>query len=190
MHKRLTIANCVTTTRLLLVLIMIHLILKSSSQISMGILVLSLLLLNYAGDMLDGYLARRLNQVTRLGAIFDVAVDALLLLSVYFILAFKGVINYYLFYLTAASLLQFVLSSLWRKKFSNKKSVFTFDALGRFSTVLIEVMLIFNIAMEFINISTYIKFTSVLDFITIIIGTAATLNRFRFYFMVQGTSEV
>src|SRR5208282_4980050 len=47
-------------------------------------------------DALDGLLARRLNQLTRLGAYLDPIADKLLLSSSYFVLALKGKIGWWL----------------------------------------------------------------------------------------------
>jgi cardiolipin synthase len=47
-------------------------------------------------DMLDGLLARRLNQLTRLGAYLDPIADKLLLSSSYLVLALKGRIGWWL----------------------------------------------------------------------------------------------
>lgn len=188
-YKKLGAANCVTIIRLLLVLTLSFLLAKSHGQMKIFLLVLFLLVLNYAGDIVDGYLARLLNQETKLGAILDVSVDALLLLSAYFILAYRGVIGYYLFCLTLVSLLQFVFSSLWIKRFSSRKPIFTFDALGHYSIVLIEAMLILNIACEFITNSNYVRIINYMDLPVIIIGAVATLNRFRYYFAIPGSLE-
>ena len=45
---------------------------------------------NYALDMLDGHLARLLNQASRFGALFDKIIDAISILSAVAVLAYRG----------------------------------------------------------------------------------------------------
>jgi cardiolipin synthase (CMP-forming) len=57
---------------------------------------LAVLVLAGLSDGLDGFLARELNQRTRLGAYLDPIADKLLLSSSYFVLALKGKIGWWL----------------------------------------------------------------------------------------------
>jgi cardiolipin synthase (CMP-forming) len=185
MYKRLNSANRVTFTRLILVLILNYLLIISHGQSRIFILIVCLLALNYAGDVLDGYLARKMNQVTRVGAVMDVIVDSLLMLGAYFILAYKGIINYYLFYLALTSLIQFVISSLWTNKFRNSETFFTFDTLGHYFILLMEIALVLNIAIGFLNVNEYAKIVSCIDLFIIGIGVIAIINRFKYYIMTS-----
>src|SRR3989344_1836695 len=72
--KIFTLANLLTFSRLILTFIFIYLI--SREQIIPAIICL---LLAGLSDLLDGYVARKLNQVSEYGRIFDTAVDGIFL---------------------------------------------------------------------------------------------------------------
>src|SRR3990167_3569236 len=83
-EKRLTIPNVLTLLRLLSVPIIVIAMFKSHWGIAFWLIILSALT-----DVLDGYIARIFNQKTFLGACLDPIADKLLILSVYFTLAFR-----------------------------------------------------------------------------------------------------
>jgi cardiolipin synthase len=57
--------------------------------------------INYALDMLDGHVARLLNQASRFGAIFDKVLDAISILSAVAMLAYRGTFPIWLFAIIA-----------------------------------------------------------------------------------------
>ena len=71
-----TIPNVLTMIRLLLVPVFVVLFLKGYKMASLGVFVAASLT-----DMLDGYLARKLNQITDFGKLFDPLADKLMVLS-------------------------------------------------------------------------------------------------------------
>ena len=56
---------------------------------------------NYALDMLDGHLARLLNQASRFGALFDKVLDAISMVSAVAMLAYRGTFPLWLFAIIA-----------------------------------------------------------------------------------------
>lgn len=119
-------------------------------QVSVFILIICLLALNYAGDIADGYLARKTNQITKFGAVIDVAVDSILMLGAYFILGY----------------------------------------IGHYSILLMEVALIFNIAIGFVNFNGYGKIVSYVDLFIVIVGIIAIINRFKYYIIASKAYSV
>ena len=63
---------------------------------------LAVLMLSGVSDYLDGYLARRLNQTSRLGAVLDPVADRLYILSTVVGLAVRGIIPWWLAFLLPA----------------------------------------------------------------------------------------
>jgi cardiolipin synthase (CMP-forming) len=57
--------------------------------------------INYALDMLDGHLARLLNQASRFGALFDKILDAISMISAVAMLAYRGTFPLWLFAIIA-----------------------------------------------------------------------------------------
>ena len=71
-----TIPNVLTMIRLILVPVFVALFLKGHRMASLGVFVAASLT-----DMLDGFLARKLNQITDFGKLFDPLADKLMVLS-------------------------------------------------------------------------------------------------------------
>lgn len=84
----MTIAHYITFLRILLIPVFVGLYLHGSilglSQQSLAVLLLAVAGLGEISDACDGYLARRLNQVTDLGKILDPMADSLSRLAIYF----------------------------------------------------------------------------------------------------------
>jgi cardiolipin synthase len=91
-HQVLTIPNVISIIRLAGVPLFLWLILVPEADgWALGVLMLSGI-----SDYLDGYLARRLNQMSQLGAILDPVADRLYILSTVFGLAVRDVIPWWL----------------------------------------------------------------------------------------------
>jgi len=87
----LTIPNLITIGRLISVPIIIALMLDSQYAIAFGLFVLSGI-----SDALDGFIAKRFNASTRLGAYLDPVADKVLLISMYVTLAIQDEIGAWL----------------------------------------------------------------------------------------------
>lgn len=77
MKKQLTLPNIITLLRLVAIPYMAYLISKDENHIKAFLI----FLLIWLTDMLDGYLARHLNQVSNVGKVLDPAVDKLFQLT-------------------------------------------------------------------------------------------------------------
>lgn len=85
------LANTITATRIALAPVLI-LLLKSEDYLH----ALVVFLIAGISDTLDGLVAKRFNQITRLGAILDPAADKILLVSAYVTLTYLGQIPFWL----------------------------------------------------------------------------------------------
>ncbi|MES2094882.1 MAG: CDP-alcohol phosphatidyltransferase family protein [Actinomycetota bacterium] len=87
----LTIPNILSFLRLLLVPVFLVLIVRGEDGFALLVLIFSSIT-----DFLDGVIARRLNQVTRLGQLLDPAADRLFIFTALIGLAVRGVIPWWL----------------------------------------------------------------------------------------------
>ena len=90
-------------------------------------------------DLLDGYLARKLNATSRFGAYYDAATDYVLIMGIFTVFSAKGFYPAWLPVLITAAFVQFIISSLYGKKF--------FDPIGRY----IGSALFFGIALTLLS---------------------------------------
>lgn len=127
-------------------------------------------------DVLDGYLARKNNQVTELGSMLDPLADKLMMLTVILSLLFSGMIHW-----TAALAIfirdagMIVGSAFFH--FRGKKTVPAIT-MGKLTTVLFY-LAIFFIVFEFSFANVYLWFVIVISFLTsfIYILKFKSLNR-------------
>jgi cardiolipin synthase len=91
-------------------------------------------------DCLDGYLARKWNQVTSFGKLFDPLADKLLLLSVLFCFARSGLVPWWVMAVMAVKEVLMMTGSMWML---TKKVVVSANYLGKAATVVFIVALTF-----------------------------------------------
>lgn len=87
----LTVPNAISFARLLLVPVFAVLLVQRRDGWALAVLALS-----GASDWLDGVVARRWNQVSRLGALLDPAADRAFILVTIVVLAWRGVVPWWL----------------------------------------------------------------------------------------------
>ena len=87
----LTLPNLLSVLRLLLVPVFLYLVIGNQPLLAFLVLVIASIT-----DYLDGYLARKLKQVTRLGALLDPAADRLYIFATLIGLAVTGAIPWWL----------------------------------------------------------------------------------------------
>jgi cardiolipin synthase len=91
MAKIYTIPNIITFIRIFLIPIILYLLFSENPNI---VLIAGLLfIISSVSDYFDGYLARTLNQSSKLGALLDPIADKLLIASVIIVLVDTGVIS-------------------------------------------------------------------------------------------------
>ena len=85
--KNINIANSITFFRILSAPIILWLILEEKIEIAFWIFILALF-----SDLVDGYIARKLNLVTNFGKILDPISDKVLIFSVFLSLSYKNIL--------------------------------------------------------------------------------------------------
>ena len=102
-----TIPNVLTMIRLILVPVFVVLFLKGHKMASLAVFAAASLT-----DMLDGYLARKLNQITDFGKLFDPLADKLMVLSAMVCQGIAGVFPWSAIIIVAAKELFMVIGGL------------------------------------------------------------------------------
>ena len=92
-----TIPNILSFIRLALVPVFLWLIIQGEDGLALAVLVIS-----SVSDYLDGTIARRFRQITRLGQLLDPAADRLFIFAALIGLAVRGVIPWWLFVIIVA----------------------------------------------------------------------------------------
>ena len=106
-----TIPNVLTMIRLILVPVFVVLFLKGHKMASLAVFAAASLT-----DMLDGYLARKLNQVTDFGKLFDPLADKLMVLSAMICQGIVGVFPWSAIIIVACKELFMVIGGLFMLK--------------------------------------------------------------------------
>lgn len=124
------IPNILTSLRIISVPVFIYLVLASLYSYALVIFIAAGIT-----DAADGYIARRLNQRTELGASMDGFADKLLLSSSYIVLTFKG---FFPLWLCVPVILKdvVILSGVLMLKTSGKKISTTTSIFGKLTTIL------------------------------------------------------
>lgn len=182
MIRKLGWANIITLCRLGLVLVLNTLLVVSQGQQSLIYVVVGLWILNGIGDIVDGYFARRLNQVTQLGAILDVIADGILVLGAYFILAFKGIIGYCLFYVGFFKYFQFLFDSYLLRRSGKTDGVLTYDFLGHWTSILLQWTLILHLLVPILHSDLFRKYIYSMDILITALCVIAAMVRVKYYF--------
>ena len=103
-----TIPNVLTMIRLILVPVFVVLFVRGYRKAALGVFVAASLT-----DMLDGYLARKLNQITDFGKLFDPLADKLMVLTAMVCQGWAGVFPWSAIAIVAAKELVMVLGGLF-----------------------------------------------------------------------------
>jgi len=161
----MTSANFVTLIRFCFIPLLIYVLTHQWFYMAVGVLIFSGL-----SDLLDGYLARRYHQITKLGMVLDPAADKLLLMSVYVYFLKEGLPMWFVLFtfFKDFSLPVGVLALV----FYDKKALTSAAWIGKLSAganLLLALFLCFAQSMiflkEFIPLSVSVVFgTSLLSF--------------------------
>ncbi|MBN1645925.1 CDP-alcohol phosphatidyltransferase family protein [Candidatus Woesearchaeota archaeon] len=142
MHKNFNIPNSITFFRLLFVIPLVYFLVKEMRLYAIGLYVLFLLL-----DLVDGYLARKLNQSTSFGEIFDYIADVAFCAAVFLVQAIMGRIWSWILWLSVLHyviMLVLILMKMRKQgRFENHKFK-KFSALVHFGFIFLLIINIYN----------------------------------------------
>ncbi len=103
-----TIPNVLTILRMLLIPVFVILFVNGQRKAALAVFVIASLT-----DLLDGYLARKLNQITDFGKLFDPLADKLMVLTALACQGFAGVLPWAAIAVVAVKELLMVLGGVW-----------------------------------------------------------------------------
>jgi len=137
--KIITIPNTISMIRLVLVIVAANLLIKEDFFNSFVLYLTAVIT-----DFFDGFLARRLNQVSNLGKILDPFVDKLMIGSAIIILFLKSLMPaWYLIVVLCCSLINIVGGFIVIKKYNYVPSAIF---IGKLAAVFVMFTFLFNIA--------------------------------------------
>jgi len=108
-ERVLTLANFISLLRAILVIPVIYYLPKPESSLILLVLIVIII----ASDALDGYFARRANEVTHIGMWLDPLADSVVIVSVTFYLVLSGIFPMWFFMLFIVRYLTIALPGLY-----------------------------------------------------------------------------
>ncbi len=170
----LYVSNQISVLRILLVIPLVFLLINQNG--SNTIYVAAILVAMYVSDLLDGYLARKLNQVSELGKIIDPLADKIAVVSIVIILFIQGRVETWFFVVVIARDLLILLFGLYLK--SRNKIVLMSNYPGKIAVFSIGVIILLTVFNNELlqNVIRYLYYISV-----ILIIYSLYLYLLRFY---------
>ena len=158
------IPHSLTLLRIILSPLLVWLILKSNFGTALGVVVLA-----GVTDWLDGYAARKLGVMGRLGAILDPMADKLMLVTLFFVLAYVALIPIWLLVLVMGRDLVIVSGALLVRIFRNIRK-FVPSIIGKVSTFF-QIVFVFLVLLY---AAVPIPFVHFLEILALILTTLFT----------------
>jgi cardiolipin synthase (CMP-forming) len=144
--RRLSIPNLITLARILLVPVMVW-------AIAAGEMKIAFLLFLVAGlsDLIDGFLAKRFNMATELGAFLDPLADKALIVSIYVTLGIAGAIPRWLVILVVSRDIMIVGAVILSWLMNNPVALkpLTVSKLNTVAQILLALVVLASLAFEF-----------------------------------------
>lgn len=152
------IPNLLSLLRILLVIPVGYLLIYQFEK--SNTIIIFLLIFMYITDILDGYVARRFDQVTDLGKTIDPVADKMAVVIIALIIYFKGLIPTWFFLLIIIRDVLILLFGLYLKR--NKKVTLMSNFPGKLAVLSIGIILLFSVINSelFIEINSYLYYIS------------------------------
>jgi len=87
-------------------------------------------------DLVDGYLARRMNLATATGAVLDIVSDLVYITGAIGVLIYLGCLPIWFAIVLAVGFAQFAITSRMLSRYHSKKTILVFDNIGKSAAVL------------------------------------------------------
>ncbi|VAX22960.1 CDP-diacylglycerol--glycerol-3-phosphate 3-phosphatidyltransferase [hydrothermal vent metagenome] len=144
LNKIYTKSNLISFVRLLLVAPTIYFISNIPEHDEYRVVVLSLFFLAYLSDLLDGYLARKYNEISELGKIIDPLADKVFVIAIVFQLFISGEITPIYFWIIISRDILILLGGVFITNITGK--VLPSNLLGKITVSSIGIFLIAVVA--------------------------------------------
>lgn len=173
------LANKITVFRLMLVpvILIISIVTKMQSE-HYNYLCIALIIIFGLGDVLDGYIARKYDQITRVGSFLDPFADKYMVISCLMVLAYHGKLP--LWYLLLVFNKDVVVFACWIALFQKTRNIYLkANFFGKASTVL-QILVIF---FAFLGIDPKIVYYAAVIsvVITLSAGVGYIIDGFKYY---------
>jgi CDP-diacylglycerol--glycerol-3-phosphate 3-phosphatidyltransferase len=149
-ERILTLSNFISLLRAFLVLPIIYYLQTPNSKVILIILIIIVV----TSDILDGYIARRANEVTHIGMWLDPLADSIVIVSVTFYLVMADLFPMWFFVLFIVRYATIVLPGLYL--INHTHFVNSANIPGKFATGLVAIAIILHIfpipSLEYLNI--------------------------------------
>jgi phosphatidylglycerophosphate synthase len=148
-HKnvRQNFASAITCLRVLVVPLMYNAVIHEKITLAFSLLIFACLT-----DLLDGYIARRMESTSSFGAYFDVMADFLFIFTSFTAFIQKGIYPGWVLFVFAGMFGQFLLTSKWR--------ILTYDSIGRYYGAILFVIV--GLTLLFVDFAfQYVMLTSI-----------------------------
>jgi cardiolipin synthase len=160
-----TVPNILSVSRIVLLPIVLLLLFKRQNAAAIGVMLVS-----WTTDALDGYLARKLNQVSNLGRVLDHLVDKVWVGSVLVTLVFLRNLP---FFLAAAVILRDLLILAGSGVIMKARGLFVqSDVVGKITGFAFALMMVFYT----LEVPALMKYKSAVDFIVTVLVVVSFLN--------------
>ncbi len=124
-------------------------------------------------DLLDGFIARKLNVASKMGAYFDAVTDFILVLGIFSVFALNGYYPVWLLLLIVGSFAQFAVSGYFGKRL--------YDPLGKYIGSVLYIGIVLTLlsptALVFIIVQGGVFAFTVTSFITRMLGLAGITKK-------------
>lgn len=167
-NKNFYVVQSITTIRFLLAFTFLFFYFMN-----LTILTISIFLLAVFTDILDGRVARKLDECSDFGCYFDVSTDFLLILIAFISLVIDGIYPFWVIIIICFVFLQFILTS--------KLKVLIYDPLGKYWFLFLIIVIIITLIFPY----NYVYYTIIF---TIISYTVVSLT-FRINFIYKLTKN-
>ena len=165
-----TVPNILSVSRIVLLPIVLLLLFKHQNAAAVAVMLVS-----WSTDALDGYLARKLNQVSNLGRVLDHLVDKVWVGSVLVTLVFLRNLP---FFLAAAVILRDLLILAGSGVIMKAKGLFVqSDVVGKITGCAFAVMMVFYT----LEVPALLKYKSAVDFIVTVLVAVSFVNYFTVF---------
>ena len=175
------ISNQISYIRIILVIPVIYFLINQNHNNTN--IIAALLIAMYLSDLLDGYLARKLNQVSELGKIIDPLADKIAVVSIAIILFMQGRLETWFFVVVVARDVMILVFGIYLK--SKNKVVLMSNYPGKlavFSIGIIVLLAVFN----YENYELLQKVISYLYYISVFLIIYSLYLYFRRFYKIIG----